>query len=484
MNRRRVLRGLGGLAVGLPFLEYFAPRQALAAPPPQRYCFMFAGFSIGSYGNDKMAPKVAGPLAANITRGIKPLETYGVADVVSMVSGLNIPVGNTAPAAGRPPAFHSSSHQVLATGMRYEGEGGLPGISSDWVVADAIGQGTLQQVLAYRAQPSFYRVDSDGGGDGIISKRKNSEGELEAVEPLVSPRVAYESLFSGFVPPEGTENADAKKLLAMRKSVVDLVADDAGGLITRLGKADKLRMQRHFDELREMEKRLDALDLPGAAGCSLLAHPGDDPAVGDAIDPGGGDYNSYYENANGYSNEKLRAEIMCDLIHMAYACDISRVSSFMLTFAQCFMNMYTPLGLASDLHEITHGSVGDNEDEMQDALADCAAFHVEHFARLTQKLRDTEDVDGSSLLDNTALVLAFEGGWGYDLEADVDFSPHSTENMVMLVGGKAGGLNQTPGRHIVKQGTHPCAVINTVIKAVGVDATMGEVSETVDELIG
>lgn len=121
---------------------------------------------------------------------------------------------------------------------------------------------------------------------------------------------------------------------------------------------------------------------------------------------------------------------------------------------------------------------------MQDALADCAAFHVEHFARLTQKLRDTEDVDGSSLLDNTALVLAFEGGWGFDLEANIDLSPHSTENMVMLVGGKAGGLNQTPGRHIVKQGTHPVAVINTVIKAVGVDATMGEVTETVDELIG
>jgi hypothetical protein len=273
-------------------------------------------------------------------------------------------------------------------------------------------------------------------------------------------------------------------MLRMRKSVVDLVADDASALIARLGAEDKLRMQRHFDELRALEGQLDAIEPPDSPACSMFRHPGDDPAIGDGIDPsGGGDYNAYYMNANGYSNEELRATVMTDLIHMAFTCDLSRVASFMLTYAQCFMNMYTLLDMPSDLHEVTHGSIGDDEGQMQDALADCAAWHVKHFARLVQKLRDTESLDGTSLLDDTALVLAFEGGWGFDLESGNEFSPHSTENMVMLVGGHAGGLHTlSPGRHIRAQGVHPTAVLNTALKAVGVDEALGEVPDVVDAL--
>lgn len=486
-TRRRFLRGLGGLGVALPFLELFAEKRAHAAPPPNRYAFLFAGFSIGSYGGDKIAPPTAGPLAGNVTRALLPLDDLGVTDVVSLVSGLEIPVGVTPPTAGRPTPFHSTSHQVLATGQRFDENkyGELAGPSSDWVAAETLAPGTLQPVLTYRAQPSFYRVNSDGGTDGVISARINGMGQLEQVPPITSPRLAYESLFSGFAPPDPAEAEKAKRLLAMRKSVVDLVADDASTLIGRLGKADRLRMQRHFDELRALETRLDQIALPDAPACQLLADPGDDPPLGDAIDPsGGGDYNDYYTNANGYSDEELRATVMTDLIHMAFACDISRVASFMLTYAQCFMNMYTLLAYPSDLHEITHGAIGGSEAEMQDALADCAAWHVRHFGRLVQKLRDTEDVDGSSLLDHTALALAFEGGWGFDLESGGTSSPHSTENMVMLVGGKAGGLHATPGKHIPAKGTHPTAVLNTLIKAVGSPQTLGEVTDTVDALLG
>lgn len=438
--------------------------------------------SIGAYGGDKIAPAV-GALTTS-TRGLKPLFDLGVTDVVSLVSGLSIPAGGTAPAGGRPPPFHSTSHSVLATGMRFSG-GELGAPSSDWIVAEKLAPGTMQPVLAYRSQPSFYRVgNADGGTDGVISARMNGN-QLEQVAPITSPRVAYEALFSGFVPPDPAEAAKAKTLLAMRKSIVDLVKDDAGALVPRLGKADQLRMQRHFDELRALETRLDAVELPDAPNCKVLAHPGDDPPIGDAIDPsGGGDYNDYYRNADGYSNEELRASVMADLIHMAFVCDISRVSSWMITHAQCFLNMNTALGLPSDLHEISHGSIGDNESEMQDALADCAGWHVKHFARLVQKLRDTEDVDGSSILDHTAMSLAFEGGWGFDPDGGLEFSPHSTENMIMLVAGRAGGLHATPGRHIQAAGRHPSEVLNTLMKAVGVDARLAEVTGTVDSIVG
>jgi hypothetical protein len=118
----------------------------------------------------------------------------------------------------------------------------------------------------------------------------------------------------------------------------------------------------------------------------------------------------------------------------------------------------------------------------RDALAAGVAWHVKHWARLVQMLRDTPDSDGSSILDNTALVLTFEGGWGQDPEQGTMGEAHSSENMVVLVGGKAGGLHMTPGRHIKADGHHPVEVVNTAMKAVGVDKPLGEVSGTIDEL--
>jgi hypothetical protein len=488
-HRRRFLRGLGGLCLALPFLETLAPKRAHAATPSNRYVFMFGGMSIGSNDEGKIAPATEGPLAGALTRGLAPLGDFGVTDVVSLVSGLSIPVAETPPAAGRPYSFHSTSHQVISTGRRFDTAnwGVLPDQTSDWLAAAKLAGDTLQANLVYRAQPAFYRgANPEGGTDGLISARYNGAGQLEPVPPITSPRVAFESLFSGFVPPDPAQADGAKRLLRMRQSVVDLVADDAAALKTRLSASDQLRMQRHFDELRSLETRLDELELPDIAACQMPTHPGEDPPIGNAIDPSsGGDYNENYTNSNGYSDEERRATILTDLIHMAFACDISRVSSLMLTHAQCFMNMYTLLNLPSDLHEISHGSIGGGTmAEMQDALADCAAWHVKHFARLVQKLRDTEDADGSSLLDRTALALAFEGGFGLDPEQDAQGSAHSSENMAVLIGGKAGGLNASGGRHLRATGRHPAEVINTAMQAVGVSTQLGEVSGSFDELMG
>jgi hypothetical protein len=54
---------------------------------------------------------------------------------------------------------------------------------------------------------------------------------------------------------------------------------------------------------------------------------------------------------------------------------------------------------------------------------------------------------------------------------------------VMLVGGRAGGLHTTPGRHLRAPGAHPAAVLNTLLGAVGADETLGEVTDKVDALL-
>lgn len=484
--RRAFLRGAGGLVLALPFLEYFAQKPALAAPPPKRYVFAFGGTSIGFSGGDSVVPAMEGPLKGNLSIGLQPLEDLGVTDVVSLVSGLYIPWSDNPGPGGRVIQWHSSTPAILASGLRSGLNGeheNLQGPTTDQIVAEALHAGTDKEVLAYRVQAAYYRGENGtGGARGTISARVVN-GVLEDVSPISSPHVAYNALFGNFVPTDPAEAEKAKFLLERRKSVIDLVKNDAEGLIGKLGAADKVRMQRHFDELRALEIKLSQTQPPMTSTCMQLPDPGPDAPIGDAVEPpASGAYTDAYAAGGAYSDEEARATIMGDLIYMAFVCDISRVASFMFTYAQCFLNMKPITGDPSDLHEISHYSMGGGA-AGHDALAKGVAWHVRHWARLIQRLRDVQDSDGSPILDNTALALAFEGGWGEDPEQGKTGEAHSSENMVMLIGGKAGGLHTTEGRHIKATGRHPVEVVNTAMKAVGVDKPLGEVSGTFDELL-
>jgi hypothetical protein len=488
-GRRRFLRGMGGFAVALPFLEYFSKREAGAGPSqnPKRYIFAFGGSSLGIDGQDSVAPTAEGSLLDNITRGLQPLGDLGITDYVSCVSGLEIPYGpdNAIPVGGRYIAWHASSTCPLASGMRSQpGDESLQGPTSDWVVAEHIAPGDPNAVLAYRVQAAFYRGNNDTDGQrGLLSARMNN-GNLEEVEPTSSNKSAFNSLISGFIPTDPGEAAAAAFLLKRRKSVIDLVRGDTELLVPKLGKADKIRLERHLDELRALELRVNAVTPPDTPGCQPVDDPGEDPVIGGAVENGeqgsGG-----YTNANAaYSNEEFRASVMVDLIHMAFACDMRRVANLMFTYSQCFLNMMALFNHPTDLHEMSHYSMGGGQ-EGADAMADGISWHVKHWGNLLHKLELTEDVDGTPMIENTSAILCFEGGWGYDPEQDAQGSAHSSENMVVLIGGKAGGLNAGGGKALTRTGEHPVKVINTAMHAVGVEQDLGEVSGDFDaDLIG
>jgi hypothetical protein len=215
---------------------------------------------------------------------------------------------------------------------------------------------------------------------------------------------------------------------------------------------------------------------PTTGACELPPDPGDDPPIGD---PHGTDDegNLAYDETAGYSGEEQRATAIVDMVRMAFACDLSRVAAIRLTMDQTFLNMLPLSGAASDMHELSHGAVA-AEDH-----ADAVGWHIKHFARLVSLLRDTQELDGTSLLDNTAIVLLFEGGYGYDPESDSDGHAHSTENMVALVGGRVGGLKG--GQHFVATGMHPANVLVTAMQAVGLQTdTLGQVSGVIPGLLG
>ncbi|MBL4688727.1 MAG: DUF1552 domain-containing protein [Nannocystaceae bacterium] len=296
--------------------------------------------------------------------------------------------------------------------------------------------------------------------------------------PINSPRQLFESLFNGFVPP-GADPAQLAELEYQQRrtsKVVDLVKGDADRLIARLGGEDRRRMERHLTAISEFE---DALGQQGGGGseCVLPANPGDDPPIGSSTTTSSPDD---YDTTAAWSDEETRALRHTELIHMALTCELTRSVALQYTYAHCWLNMFPVTGHTNDLHELGHGGSGTDASPLE-ALSDGISWNVRHWARLVDLLKNTPDIDGRSVLDNTAITLMFEGGHGWDPEAAA-YSVHSTENMSALIAGGAGGLNASGGRHIAAPGEHPARVLTSAMHAVGAGDTLGEVSGVIPEL--
>jgi hypothetical protein len=477
--------------MALPALEIMMPstsRAGGAAPP--RYIVAFVGSSIGRTDGayapsgqtaDLFVPDTLGP-SYDVKRALTPLTDHMLTDEVSIVSGMKIPwdEGNGIPSGGRRVPFHESSMCPLICGNRgLADDDGATAQTSDHVVAAAIAGDTPRQHLPVCVQAASYRgSNGSGGARGTLSYRDNG-GSIEPVAPFISPRLLYESLFSGFVPPDAdpAQLAEAEFALRRRQSVVDLVKSDADRLVGQLGGFDKRRMERHFDELRDLEHRLDELEPLPEGSCALPEDPGEDPPIGNATETSAADE---YDTSAAWSDEETRALVHTDLIVMALACDLTRSVALQYTYAHCWLNMYPVTGHTNDLHELGHGGSGSDATSLE-AMSDGIAWNVGHWARLVAALRDTTDFDGRRLLDNTAAVLVFEGGHGYDPEGG-DQNVHSSENMAALIAGRVGGLNVGGGQHIRAPDEHPTKVICSAMQAVGAGATLAEVSGVIPEL--
>lgn len=462
IHRRTLLRGLGGLGLALPALEIMRDNEASAEPGvvPKRYFVSYHGVSTGAYGEDMITPSATGP-GYQLRRSMQPVVDLGMQSEISIVTGLVLPyaeAGQSAPVAGRTAAFHRNTVTAVICGKAASSSGGKPiAPTSDQLVAAQIAADTKFPTFGLRVQPSDY--DFGSADHGCISW----SGPGLRNDPIYSPSLAFQSMFDGVVPDDPEAALAAELLLKRRKSALDLVHQNTERLLAVLGKRDKERMERHFDEVRSLEQRLAAAAPPASGACEVLSAPAD--PVND-----GGHYN--------WEGEEKRAELMVDLIAMAFACDLTRVVPLVFTHWKSYMGAgaIVESGNEIDIHELGHFG-GTPEDH-----ADGVAFGVRHFTRLASKLRDIPEADGTSILDNTAMLLTFEGGYGYDPEGGSTGGPHSTENMVMLVAGGAGGLKR--GHHVRATGRHPGSVIVSAMKAVGAPGPLGDVNDELAELFG
>src|SRR4029079_5924079 len=298
-----------------------------------------------------------------------------------------------------------------------------------------------------------------------------------------SPSIVYHSLFDGVKPADASAQAQHDFDLRARKSALSLIADQLRRALGMVGATDKTRLERHFDEIRDLELRVAAMPPDANGQCQPPTAPGADPAVGGNNAGAGSDT---IATNTGYSDEATRARLLADLIHMAFVCDITRVATLQITVFQSHMNVFPisdALGLPirADLHECGHN--GDAMTRGKIPVSTCLQWHVSHYAYLLDKLKNTPEGAGN-LLDNSAIIFMPEAGHGQQLnDSTSPNATHSVEKMVLLVAGRAGGLK--PGRHIASAQAHPGQVLVSAMQAVGYTKdTFGEVTGRLPDLFG
>ncbi len=421
-RRRSFLRGVGGLTLALPFLESLrSPRIAHAAAPPKRVIFVYSSngtvinnWRPSSTGSDFEVPYI-----------LKPFDTPLLRPKLSVLSGISMECARNTSGNGHSVGMTSmmtgrSFTEVVPTQFGDVGWGA--GISIDQAIAKAVAApGQLSSIEAgiqtKKQYQNFYAYMSygEGGGSG------------NAIASDDDPSSVFSRLFDNIPDSEDTKAA-LEKLVAQRKSVLDVVADDFKTVKGRVAKADQERLDKHLELVRSLQNRI-------AVG-GFCEKP-DEPTL-------------TQEDLNSDASFPLIAKAQMDSVAAALACDVTRVATIQFSSAQSgtVFNSFVDAdwdNLPDDYHHgLSHLSVGwDDAPDGTQALAQETLSRIniwfsQQIADLANTLDSYVEADGSTLLDNTAIVWVSEISEG---------PTHRFVDMPFVVLGNMGGALKS-GSHL------------------------------------
>lgn len=405
LSRRTLLRGAGGIAIALPWLEAMTTHAREDGPPPRFVVFFSANGTIAERWAPSGTPQdymLDAP--GDPGRILAPLEAFK--DQLLIVEGVDMQSRSSGPGGnGHDLGMgHMLTAADLVVGPSGVGEfshlpdGSAGGPSIDQVIADGIGAET-----AFRSIEFGVRALLDPARQ--VTSRMCYRGPFEVLPPENDPGGAFDAFFGTL---DG-DPAEMAKLKAKRKSVLDLVQDDFESLNAKLGGNDRIKLESHLDAIRAVETSLDAEGGP-LAGC--------DPSEPMAGDPLSND------------NYPVVGQAQMDLMVMALACDITRVTSLQWSTAQSGQR-FSWLGQSANHHSLSHEA--DNDPDARAQLMAINHWYAEQFAYLLTRLSEQEE-QGGTLLDNTVVLWVNEQGNG---------DTHSANEVPFVVAGNhAGRIDQ------------------------------------------
>jgi hypothetical protein len=412
MKRRTLLRGLGGLAIGLPLLDIMRGSPAWAgSKPPKRFIVMYSPngtiaknfwpTDVNSETDFQLSP-ILTPLAAHKD----DLLIVGGVDMLSALAANE--GGNFSPGD----AHQKGTGQCLtATELlpgNFIGGGGLSagwagGISVDQEIANHIGQVTRYASLELGVAVQAANVS------GRISYR----GPGQPLPPENSPYIAYHRLLGESL----GEPLEVEQRGARRQAVLDVVADDYQALRGRLGGEDREKLHNHLLSIDAIRNRLDKAAIKFDGAC----RPFD---LGPVLD------------VNKIENMPVIGGLQMDLLAMAMACDITRVATLMWTHStsSAVLSFIDP-AIKEGHHAIAHKGDEDTIKVQQNTLIN--TWYASQLASLIDRLKAIPEGDGT-VFDNTVILWTNEQSRGNN---------HDRRDMPYVIAGSAGGFFNT-GRYV------------------------------------
>lgn len=410
-NRRGFLRGLGAF-VALPAMESFRPimaagvakalgTTATGAPLRMAYLYIPNGVNLEHWR----------PKGDHAT--YKPGATFK--SMEALREDFQIFTGfeqNHAKANGDGPGDHARGVATFLTSARARKTSGSDielGISADQVAA--LSAPSLTRLSSLELGTDSVRVSGncDSGYSCAYQFNLSWRSETQPMPPESNPRSVFERLFGAGDLKERT--ASLGQRYASKKSMLDFVSADAKALQKHLGRSDRHKLDEYLTGVREIERQIEKAEAMGIPKDPGIPAPDGKP-------------DSYKEH--------LR--LMMDMMVLAFKTDSTRISSFLMAHDGSTRN-FQEIGVADGHHNISHHQ-GKPDNLQKLALID--AFYMEQLAYFLDRLKNTPDVDGKSLLYNSMIVY---GG------CISDGDRHNHDDLPIVVAGNAGGAF-TPGRHI------------------------------------
>src|SRR4051812_13964488 len=208
----------------------------------------------------------------------------------------------------------------------------------------------------------------------------------EPLPMIRDPRVAFDMLFGA-----GATPADRAARRETRKSVLDWITGEVERTRRQLGASDRSRLDRYLDNVREIERRIQAVEAQNRTG--------DQRELPDAP---AGVPDSFSEHMH----------LLFDLQVLALETDMTRIISFK-TGRDAQNRVFPESGSNQPFHPASHH--GNREDRILEFNKICK-YRVSQVAHLLEKLKTTMDGDGN-LLDKSMVI------WGSPM-ADPNIHNH------------------------------------------------------------
>jgi hypothetical protein len=419
LSRRTLLRGAGA-TIALPFLSAMLPAgHTSAATPRSRFACVYIPH--GAVMRQWLAPSDGQRLELGpILRSLEPFRSQ-----LNVVSDLTLPLAYGEDASAG--ANHTRSSAVWITCAKPEASA-TPrlGVSADQVAAEVIGQDTPLPSLELSLEEGGL-----SGGSGLSGAYRNTIAWRTPTAPLpmeMNPQVVFERLFG-----DGATVAERAKRREVSASLLDSVLEDAAALARTLPADDRVRLERHFEDVREVERRIE---LAGSKGADL-----DVPVRPTGVP----------------DDFEQHAKLMFDLLALAWAADLTRVGTLMIA-KEVSNAVYPASGINDPFHNLSHHSEVPANIERYARLN---AYHTSTtLAYFLAKLRDTPDADGT-LLDHSLVLY----GSGMSNSNQHDHEPLPT----IVAGGASGAL--IGARHVrAGAGTPMANLLVALLHKLGVDA--------------